>query len=311
MTDNKDNDLENITKRTISRGSFIKWGAYALLAGGFAFAGYKIPRTSDPENKITESSEDNNRYNELIDVPKAPFFELICNDCTAEQKGLFYNNALEDYRKVLEVYGIKEEDVRTAIHVGETQYVVDFYFGNKVGTGVEMGHDNFTTDRRGMRHSIGHAINDNLFPTYHMWFDEGLAMYASGEVETAKTESVGLKEPDDSLKLYKWDEAINLLTSNPDEFWGRISFSGNPNHMIGQTLYMLLDYYEGLTLENNRTALEMLADTYAITGTQPTKALIQEAYGKALRKNLDHVFGSWLKPGVMKLYTDERIRSEF
>ena len=294
MTDNKDNDLENITKRTISRGSFIKWGAYALLAGGFAFAGYKIPRTSDPENKITESSEDNNRYNELIDVPKAPFFELICNDCTAEQKGLFYNNALEDYRKVLEVYGIKEEDVRTAIHVGETQYAVDFYFGNKVGTGVEMGHDNFTTDRRGMRHSIGHAINDNLFPTYHSWFDEGLAMYASGE----------LTHPG-YLSNY-----TELKSKGEEWFIERNTPNVNPGHLIGSLYFTALGVEHDMTSEQNREAISLLSQKYLEKEIELPKTDIKEAYETALGVNLDPLF-DLLRPGVMLLYKNQKIKSEF
>ena len=54
-------------------------------------------------------------------------FEFIFPSSTPEQYETFSRNALEDYRKVLGVYGIKEEDARMVVSVGKRGYGAGFY----------------------------------------------------------------------------------------------------------------------------------------------------------------------------------------
>ena len=64
-------------------------------------------------------------------IPVEKPFELVGDNLTAEQYKTFHDNSLEDYLKVLDVYGINKEDARLKIAVGETGYGVGFYFGSE------------------------------------------------------------------------------------------------------------------------------------------------------------------------------------
>ena len=253
-------------------------------------------------------------------------FEFVFPDGTDEQKAVFSKNALEDYRTVLNVYGIKEEDARMVVSVGKQGYGAGFYYGGKEGVGVGMGIDDFVTDRREVKHEMAHAINHTLFPTYHLWFDEGMAMYASGEANGKG--NVGLIDPDkpnEGTKVYSVDDAFKLLKENPERYWRMRGYGGGiiPGHVLGWHLYTLLIREYGMTPEQNRTALSLLNQRHTETGKDLTKLDISIAYETALGINLNPLF-DLLKPGIMLLYSidpkiagtegakiNQKIRSEF
>src|SRR3989338_2029125 len=196
---------------------------------------------------------------------EAKIFDFIFTSGTPEQYEATRKNALEDYRAVLKVYGIKEGGGRVKFIVDQQGYSVNFFLGNKFG-GAVGGLDDLLNPlyrQRGTKHETAHAINHTLFPTknniepWYNTFDEGSAQYASGEVEAAKPTSTILREDDGSLKDYNWMKAIDYLISNPNKFWERIKFGGNAGHLTGQVLYLLLEH-EGLTPEKHTIALGKL-----------------------------------------------------
>ena len=217
-------------------------------------------------------------------------FELVCDGCTDEQYETFSKNALEDYRTVLRVYGINENDARMVVGASKTGfYSVDFYIRGNRGDAVG-DPDDFTTDRRGMRHEIAHAINETLFPTYHSWFDEGLAIYSEGHNFGERRGYKELKED-----INNWEKAIGAIS---------------PGHPIGSMFFSGLFEDYGLTPENNREALSLLSLRYLETGRELSKTDIKSAYETALGVSLDPLF-NLLTPGVKILYNNEKIRSEF
>ena len=268
-----------------------------------ALGQHSIMLNPDFNGKVVEINE-SNTHSKTIDVSEPPFELVDLNLLSPDLFDTYHTNSLEDYRKVLEVYGIKEEDAKMVVGVGKGGYTSIFYYGSNVGTGGTTGHNDFTTDRRGMRHEMGHAFNNTLFPTYHTWFDEGMAMYADGTVE----------------KVVEWSKTHdgNFFWStvkreeDPDQYW---SEAGGfvPGHVIGDHLFglMMLDY--GLTPEKNRTALSLLSGKYLQTGTELTKQDIENTYETVLGVSLDPLF-DFLKIGVMKLYQGQlgdKIKSEF
>jgi len=240
---------------------------------------------------------------------EAKLFEFVCNDCTPEQYETARKNALEDYRAVLKVYGIKEEDGRVKFIVDQQGYSVNFFLGNKFG-GAVGGLDDLLNPlyrQRGTKHETAHAINHTLFPTknniepWYNTFDEGSAQYASGEVEAAKPTSTILREDDGSLKDYNWMKAIDYLISTPNKFWDRVDPPDNAGWLTGQVLYLLLEH-EGLTPEKNAVAIKKLTEYYMEPSTRTNKEMIQSAYESALGKSLNHLFDTWLEPGIKRFY---------
>ena len=238
-------------------------------------------------------------------------FDFVFPDSTPEQYKTFSANALEDYRAVLGIYGIKEENARLKVMVAKNEsYSFNFYFDNKSGTHGWTGFDSFTTNRAKFRHEVTHAINNTLFPTknqddpWYNTFQEGSAKYASGEVEAAKPTSTLLREDDGSLKDYNWIKAIDYLISNPNKFWDRETFEvspfSSPGHLTGQVLYLLLDR-EGLTPEKHTVALQKLAEYYKQLGAKTNKEMIQSVYEFALGRDLNHLF-TLLEPGIKRYY---------
>ena len=246
---------------------------------------------------------------------EAKLFEFIFPDGTDEQRETFSRNALEDYRTVLKVYGIKKEDARIKIWLEKNEsYSIGFYYKDKEGGNAWVGFDSFTTSRNKFRHETAHAINHTLFKTKIMldlsiidtepWyntFDEGSAMYASGEIESAKPTSTILREDDGSLKDYNWMKAIDYLISTPNKFWDRVDPPDNAGWLTGQVLYLLLEH-EGLTPEKNAVAIKKLTEYYMEPSTRTNKEMIQSAYESALGKSLNHLFDTWLEPGIKRFY---------
>ncbi len=293
---------------------------------------------SPPNQNYAGSTQDSSLEKKVATKPKATAtlepvvlkpFEFVCDGCTADQYETFSKNALEDYRTVLGVYGISEEDARMVVSVrlndfgGTGGYGIGFFYNGKEGRAAGNLND-LTTDRRGKRHEDAHAINDTLFLTYHSWFDEGMAMYASGEVNSIVNGDVLLRNPKNSKELirYSFDEALSLLKSDSSDYWQRKS-SSNAGHTLGSHFFAILIKDYGLTKEQNRTALSELNITHSETGEELTKADIQKAYETTLGVSLDPLF-DLLRPGVMLLYstdpsiagtkgykTNIRIRSEF
>ena len=138
----------------------------------------------------------------------------------ADQYGIFHENVLEDFKTVLGVYGINEIEATMAIGInfwdfaGTGGYFVRLYLNDEIGIAAGQLKD-LTSYRSGLRHEMGHAFNEILFPTYHRWFDEGMSQYvASGN------------EGWDGLK-----KRYELAKSNPTD---PTSWRGNPwTHQLG------------------------------------------------------------------------------
>ena len=161
---------------------------------------------------------------------------------------------------------------------------------------------------RGIKHELAHRFNQSLFPTknniepWYNTFDEGSAKYASGEVEAYKTGGMDFKKDDSTLTTIVGNKAIlDYLISNPNQFWERHNFGGNPGHLTGLILYWSLER-EGLTPEKNVVAMKNLAEYYKEPGIRTNKEMIKSAYETALGKNLNHLFNDWLQPGINRFY---------
>lgn len=257
-------------------------------------------------------------------IPEVKLFELVGDNLTAEQYKTFHDNSLEDYLKVLDVYGIKKEDARMRIGFWPDMkgYTASFYYKDNVGTGGAPGLNDFTTDRRGMRHEIAHAINHTLFPTkdpkdqgepWYNTLDEGSASYASGMDGVEKNKrKIRLYDVDKegsvnemSSDIYLVSKAYELLEENPELYWKRRS-GDSPGHATGIDLYWFLMEIYDLTPGKNVIALETLAEKYSETG-KLTRKNIQGAYevGLGLSKGgLNNLF-DLLKPGIMILYSTD------
>lgn len=182
-----------------------------------------------------------------------------------------------------------------------------FYIdGNAGGSGGYLKDFTLDPSDRGHKHEMAHAINDTLFPTYHSWFDEGMAMYASGELTHPGylTNYTELKSKGD-----KW-------------FSERNTPNVNTGHLIGSLFFTALQVEYGMTPEQNRTALDLLKEVY-LSGREPTKDDIKKSFETALNVKLDPLF-DLLRPGVMLLYStdptkagsegykiNQKIRTEF
>lgn len=240
-------------------------------------------------------------------APEIKTFELACDSCTDEQYKSFHDNALEDYRTVLGVYGINENDARVEILIGNGEnYSIGFYFRGMEGGNAWVGFDSFTTNRQTLRHEMSHAVNHTLYPTYHSWFDEGLAMYASGEVAN----NISFANRHEGNFFYS---TVNR-EENLEQYW---SEAGGfvAGHIIGVHFFGLMEMDYGLTPKNNRTALSLLNQKHIETGKDLTKFDIKNAYEQVLEISLDPLFDI-LKTGVMSLYKGQyrfgdRIKSEF
>lgn len=227
---------------------------------------------------------------------EAKLFKFVCNDCTPEQYETFSKIAQDDYKHVLGVYGIREEDtVFKAFLIAngpqKGNYGFEFSYNNLTGAHSWARMEDWTKDPedRGLKHEMSHAVNHSLFPTYHSWFDEGMAMYASGE----------LNHPG---YLTNYTE----LKSNGEKWFnGRNTKNVNAGHLIGSSFFKVLEIDYSMTPEQNRAALSLLKEEYTKTGNELAKANIKKAYETALGKSLDPLF-DLLKPGVMLLYSDER-----
>src|SRR3989338_3678556 len=186
---------------------------------------------------------------------EAKIFDFIFTSGTPEQYEATRKNALEDYRAVLKVYGIKEGGGRVKFIVDQQGYSVNFFLGNKFG-GAVGGLDDLLNPlyrQRGTKHEMAHAINHTLFKTKLMlerstidtepWyntFDEGSAMYASGEV-TSITSLINDERWGSVLK-----ERLNGLRTNPEIYWKNREV-GNPGHATGSDLFTILVLDYGLT----------------------------------------------------------------
>ena len=141
----------------------------------------------------------------------------------------------------------------------------------------------------------------DIEPWYNT-FDEGSAMYASGEVESAKRRGADFKKDDGTLfNIVGNDAILNYLISNPNQFWKEYVFGGNPGHLTGGILFSLLEH-EGLTPEKNVVAMKNLAEYYKEPGAKTNKELIKAAYEIALGKNLNYLFNDLLQPGINRFY---------
>lgn len=122
-----------------------------------------------------------------------------------------------------------------------------------------------------------------LFPTYHDWFDEGVAQYVSGEVGEV-------------IKDGRFDRDIEKLKTNADAYWSGVTSVSSVNHRIG-----LITKTYNMTAEQNRMALAGLHRRYLQKGQEISKRDIEEEYERALGVSLDPIF-DFLRSGVVRLY---------
>ena len=153
---------------------------------------------------------------------------------------------------------------------------------------------------RGIKHELAHRFNESLFPTknniepWYNTFDEGSAMYASGEV-TSITSLINHEKWGPQLKV-----RLDELRSNPEAYWKNREV-GNPGHATGSDLYTLLVLDYGLTPEKNTIAMKILARYYKEPGTRTNREMIQSAYETAIGTNLSKLFDS-IETGIKMLY---------
>ncbi len=231
----------------------------------------------------------------VVQAPIEPF-KLQCSRCSPAQLDSFSKIAKADYEHVLRVYGISEEDAELAIGVGEKGWGATFrYNGNEANT-ANTGFLDFTEDPedRGLKHELAHAINHTSFLTYHSWFDEGLAMYASGEINTFLENGML--------------QRLEKMRNDPS-YWNEFK-DAHPGHTIGSHVFGSLAGEYGMTEEQNRTALSILQNK-----RHPlTRNDIQDAFQTALGTHID-TFDA-VAPGIKSLYrrgyeNSEKIGEEF
>ena len=150
-----------------------QWATLVVGAPGFA----STLSSLSPTDVVTLRSSHSQR------------FSLICDECTATQYDTFYSNSIEDYRDVLEAFGIARADAMATVTVNFDDfaslggYGVVVYREGRGGSAVGYVED-FTTDSAGMRHEIAHAVQQTFFRTYHSWLAEGIAMNVDGSVQS-------------------------------------------------------------------------------------------------------------------------------
>lgn len=230
-------------------------------------------------------------------IPKLEPYKLYCLTCTPEELERFNSKLDASYKRVVDVYGVAP-DGRLILVIGPRKQTYSVEFEENLVGGVEraltiddsgLGYPTSHFDKGVEAHEISHRFLRKFFPTYHSWFDEGLAIYASGE----------LSHPG---YLSNHTEA---KTRGVEWFNERNTPHVNPGHLLGSLYFTALGVDYGLTIEKNRTALEILVDTYKATGTQPTRWVIQAAYEDALglpARGLDPLF-DLMAPGVKILYS--------
>lgn len=149
----------------------------------------------------------------------------------------------------------------------------------------------FNPEEPGLKHEIAHRFNQSLFPTknniepWYNTFDEGSAMYASGEIDEFIRN--GAEKP---YKEYK---------ENPDKWKSRLG--GVPGHTVGYVLFVGLSVDYNLTPEKNTIALKKLAEYYKEPGIKTNKEMIKAAYEQALGVSLEPLF-KLLESGITLLY---------
>lgn len=291
-------------------------GAAVLLAGGLAYylvkrSEYRIPPREPPGIERPVQLGDNQAPvvgletptptatgTPLIGMPtieptvtpEVKRFEFQCLGCTQEETEKFERIAYDDYLSVLNVYGIYENNARMVIDISERGGIgYDFYFENRRGSsGGDFGK--FISSSTHNKHEMAHAVNYAFFGTRDIpsWLNEGLAMYASGEIDTINgmqwvdfygingDGTINTKTSGGVLA----DDAYNLLKSNPELYWQRRVKGDASGHSIGPDFYSQLIRDYGLTQEKNRTAIGSMGDS--LTRKSFTRRIVQEAYETAL-----------------------------
>jgi hypothetical protein len=239
--------------------------------------------------------------------------DLEVERCTEEEMRLYEEYVETALEEIKSFYGDLFEELT---RLGTIRVTVDkpyaalFSFWYRDGIRAPYGGGttlNALKNRRmkSIKHELSHAINSALFPTYHDWFDEGLAMYVSGEIERGKKGKVYLLETNGTYSGYSMDYALNLLNDDPAEFWRRRGVSSVPGHTIGFWFFVLLEQ-KGLTPEINRTAVQYLRNEYQSNNNPLSRHTIQKGYELALNKDVDDVFDKLL-PGILMGYDNNSL----
>jgi hypothetical protein len=145
----------------------------------------------------------------------------------------------------------------------------------------------------GLKHEITEKFTMSLIPTDEslssesaVWFREGIAMHASGELNQSGYLSNYAK-----------------LKSEGEEWFTKRNTPGvNAGHLMGSLFYTTLETDYGMTPEQNRAALGILRDAHKDTNQPITKMMVWDAYSIALNTNLDGLL-ELFEPGFKLFYS--------
>lgn len=238
-----------------------------------------------------------------VATSEAKLFEILFPAGMAEgERTLKTRIAQDDWNAVMKAYGLKEGEGRIEIGVNGNGYNVIYRIGDRTGVGGEASLGDFTEDPSdtGLQHPMAHATNyvliSNDIPS---WLDEGLAMRASGQ--TKEVSLVGLydKNKKDTIEGYAFDSAIELLLTNPEEYWDRYPVGQTPGHAVGKTLYWLLQR-RGLTNGKQIEAVNRMRETRK--SDVKWSLFVRQKYEAVLGVNLDQEFNA-LEPAFQRYFS--------